>query len=297
MGGKGGKAPPPPDYGPIAAANKEAAEMARQTAQEQLAWAKEQYAQDRAFTEKITNRYLETVESESAAAAADRKRYQEVFQPVEDRLLREANEYASPQRMEYEAGRAQADVSQAFEAQRRSALANLESYGVDPSMARSGALDRAARTTQAAASAGAANTSRLQTEAVGRALRGEAINLGRGYQSQIAQAYQTANQAGNSAVSSNLATTASGANTMGTALGWAGQQGQVLGNWGANTMSGANAARAQQGSQGASTGAMIGGIAGIAGAVLAPFTGGASLAVGAAVAGATSGMGKSGGMK
>ena len=35
-----------------------------------------------------------------------------------------------------------------------------------------------------------------QVENTGRALRGEAINLGRGYQSQIAQAYATSQQAG-----------------------------------------------------------------------------------------------------
>lgn len=261
MGGKGSKAPPPPDYSGVAAANAEAAQLARQTATEQLAWAREQYATDQNVTERVLATYLPAMESEAAAAREDRQRYQDVFQPVEDKLLREAEEYASPTRMEYEAGRAQSDVAQAFEAQRRSAMSELESYGVDPSQARAGALDRASRTVQAAAGAGAANTARLQTEAVGRALRGEAINLGRGYQSQIAQAYQTANNMGQSGVSSNLATTASGAQTMGTGTGWAGAQQGFLGNW-SNALGGQgaswNAQMNANAQKGASSGAMIG---------------------------------------
>lgn len=287
MGGKG-DAPAPPDYTPLANASKEAAQIAAQTAREQLDWAKTQYAQDRQITQQFMDVMLPNMVRESESAAQDRERYKSVFQPIEDRLVDEANNYATPERMEKEAGRAQADVSQAFEAQRVAAMRNLESYGVDPSQARAGALDKAARIAQAAASAGAANGSRIQTEMTGRALRGEAINLGRGYQSQIAQAYATSQQAGGGAVQGNLATTQSGAGTMGTGTQWAGIQNGALGTWG-NALSGQSQANiaaynAKQQS-GGSTGALIGGIAGIAGAVLAPFTGGASLALTAAGAG------------
>ena len=291
MGGKG-KAPPAPDYTPVANANREAAELAAQVSREQLAWAKEQYAQDRAVTQQYLDVMLPNMRRESEAAAADRTRYQGVFQPIEDQLVREVNDYVTPARMEYEAGRAQADVTQAFDQQRKAALANLESYGVDPSMARAGALDRAVRVAQAATSAGAANQTRQQVEQTGRALRGEAINLGRGYQSQIAQAYATANQAGSGAVQANLATTASGAATMGTGLQWSGQQQGFLQNWGQN-LAGQNQARATAQAGGSSAGAIIGGIAGLAGAVLAPFTGGASAAIGSAISGlATASGGK-----
>lgn len=287
MGGKSKASAPPPDYSQVAAANKEAAQIAANTAKEQLAWAREQYASDREITKQYMDVMLPNMIDESAAAKSDRERYRDTFQPIEDKLLTEVNQYDTPQRRELDAGRAQSDVTQAFEAQRVAGLKSLESYGVDPSMARSGALDKSARVAQAAASAGAANASRLQTEATGRALRGEAINLGRGYQNQIAQAYATSQQAGSGAVSANLATTASGANTMGTATQWSGEQRGYLSNWGNNLAGQTGAYSAVQNAnqqKGSSTGAIIGGIAGIAGAVLAPFTGGLSLAAGAAIA-------------
>jgi hypothetical protein len=276
MGGGKGQKIAAPDYSAVAAANKEAAEIAAGVAREQLAWAREQYTQDREITQQFLDVMLPNMVAESEAGQRERARYQEVFQPVEDALAREAADYASPERMALEAGKAQADVAQAFDAQRRGALAMLESYGVDPSMARAGALDRSARITQAAASAGAANAARTQVENVSRALRGEVINIGRGYPGSIAQAYTTAQQAGGGAVQSNLQTTASGANTMGTGMQWTGLQSGFQQNWGQNLASqGQTWAAAQQArSQAvAGIGSAIGGLAGLA---MAPYTGGAS---------------------
>lgn len=277
MGG-GAKAAPAPDYTPIAAANKEAAEISAQVSREQLAWAREQYARDRGVTDQILEQLLPTMQAESDAAAADRNRYNERIQPMEDQLIAEANAYDTPERREQEASRAQADVSTAFAARRKQTLENLASYGVDPSMARSGALDAAVGVQEAAVSATAANSSRLATEATGRALRGEVINLGRGYQNQIAGAYATGQNAGTSALSGNLATTASGAQTMGTGLGWANNQTQTLGNWGGNVTSMSNAARAQQTemakSKSSGIGALAGGVMGMAGTALGGPVGG-----------------------
>lgn len=269
MGGKGGKVAAP-DYTPVAAANKEAAEISAQVAREQLAWAKEQYATDRGVADKIVQRMLTTMDSEAEAAAADRTRYQDTFQPLEDRLIADATSYASPERQEQEAARAQAEVAAAFEGQRRGALAALESYGVDPSTARSQALDIGVRVAQGAAQASAANQGRLTAEATGRALMGEAVNLGRGYPGQVAQAYGTAQQAGQGAIGSQLGTTQSGSQTMGSPTAWQGLSNSALGNWGNQVTSQiasanqANTARANQQSGmfgqalGAVTGALLG---------------------------------------
>jgi hypothetical protein len=276
MGGGKGQKVAAPDYTPVAAANKEAAEISATVAREQLAWAREQYTQDREVTQQFLDVMLPNMVRESEAGQRERERYQEVFQPVEDMLVQEAKDYASPERMALEAGKAQADVAQAFDAQRRGALATLESYGVDPSLARAGALDRSARVSQAAMSAGAANSARTQVENVSRALRGEVINIGRGYPGSIAQAYNTAQQAGGGAVQANLQTTASGANTMGTGMQWTGLQSGFLNNWGQNLASQGQtwAAGQQARSQAiAGIGAAVGGLAGLA---MAPATGGMS---------------------
>jgi hypothetical protein len=276
MGGGKGQKVAAPDYAAVAQANKEGAELAAAVSREQLAWAREQYASDREVTQQFLDVMLPNMRTEAEAGTRERERYQNVFQPVEDELVREAAAYGTPERMELEAGKAQADVAQAFDAQRRGALAALESYGVDPSQTRSGALDRSARISQAAASAGASNAARTQVENIGRALRGEAINIGRGYPGSIAQAFSTAQAAGGGAVNANLQTTASGANTMGTGMQWTGLQSGFQQNWGQNVDSQGRAwaAGEQAKSQAiAGIGSAIGGIAGLA---MAPYTGGAS---------------------
>ncbi len=231
----GSDAPPPPDYSEIAKASEESAKYSFALGMEQLEWAKEQYASDRSVIDLVVASAMNRQEQNDEAALADRKRYERIYQPLEDRMVQDANEYSSPQRQEYEAGRASAEVAQQFDAQRRAAAQNLEAYGVDPSSTRFAALDMGSRIQQAAAQAGAANQARTQTDAMGRALRSEAINVGRGYPGQVAGTYATALQSGNSAANAALAGTASGANTMGTATQWQGMGNQALGTWG-NTL-------------------------------------------------------------
>lgn len=273
MGGKA-EAPPPPDYSGIAAASKEAAEIQAAVAREQLAWAKEQYASDRTISDKVVNFALDMQADNKATAEADRARYESIWQPVEDKLrdsvmqnadaysamerraISDANSYDSPERQAMEAGRAQANVAQQFDSQRNAALQNLESFGIDPSSTRYAALDASMRANQGAAMAAEGNTAIARTEATGRqmrdsvlgrgqAMRSEAINVGRGYPGSIAQQYGTALQSGNQAVNSQLATTASGANTMGTGAQYYGLSNQSLGTWGNALTQGYNAQLAQ----------------------------------------------------
>jgi hypothetical protein len=220
--------PPPPDYTPVAQGQIESAQLAAQVAREQLQWAKDQYADNKEVTQKVIDKAFATQDAESAAAAADRKRYQDKFQPQEDALIADANKYGSVSYQEQEAGRAAATTNSQIDAARQGAVADLESYGIDPSQTRSAAMDLGIRVAQGAASAGAANAGREQAINRGMATRSEAINVGRGYGSQIAQTYGTALAAGNQAVNAGLATTASGAATMGTAPGWQGIAGQSM---------------------------------------------------------------------
>ena len=230
--GKKNKPPKPPNFKPLADASLEQAKMANELAKEQFAWAREKYEADSVISQQVVAAALERQRLNDQNAVEDRARYQEIFQPLEDRLAQEALDYASPQRMELNAARAQANVAQQFDAARQRSLQNLQSFGIDPSSLRYAALDRGANVQQAAAAAAAGNQSREQTEAIGRALRSEAINVGRGYPGQIAGTYGTALQSGNQGINSALATTASGANTMGTGLQWGGLGNQAIGTAG-----------------------------------------------------------------
>ena len=282
MGGKV-KAPPPPDYSGIAAASERAAEINFELGMEQLAWAREQYGKDSEVISRIVDSAMERLEVNDADAAKDRRRYEDIFQPLEDNMAREALEYSSPGRQQQEMERAQSTVAQQFEAQRRAALQNLESYGIDPSSTRHAALDAGSRVSQAAAQAGAGNQARAQSEAIGRALQSEAVNVGRGYPGQVAGTYATALQSGNQAANSQLAGTASGASTMGTGTQWGTMSNQALGTWGNalnmgynNALSGAQFDAQQSSGIGGLAGAALGAI-GNAGGMAAFFNEGGAV--------------------
>jgi len=229
------KAPPPPDYSAIAAASERAAELSFQLGREQLAWAKEQYAKDSSIYERIVNGFLSDMDETSEAAAEDRAFYKDHFQPLEQALAEEARNYDTPERRAKEMGAAQAQIAQQFDAQRENAQRELEAYGIDPSSTRYAALDIGVRTAQAAAQAAAGTAASNRVEDVGRALRSEAINVGRGYPGQIAGSYQTSAQMGQGAAGATGQGTSIGGQTMGTAPQYMGLGNQSLGVWG-NTL-------------------------------------------------------------
>jgi hypothetical protein len=230
MGSK--KAPPPPDYSGITAAMQQQTAAAQQMQQQQMDWAKQQFADSSKTTDTVVSAALARQTQLDAAAAQDRARYQSVFQPLEDSLAAEAQDYATPERREQKAGAAMADVSNQFEVARQAAQDRLESFGIDPSQVRAGALDLSGRVAEAAARAGAGNVARDQVDATARALRSEAINVGRGYPGQIAQSYGLAGGAGQGAAGTEFGNVSSGASTMGTVPQWAGLGTQAAGQWG-----------------------------------------------------------------
>lgn len=233
--GKKSDPPPPPDYSGIAKASEKQSELSYKLAQEQFAWAKETYANDKVTTERVVDSFLTSMDLNNEAAATDRERYEQIFQPLEDDLAADALDYASEERRQAEIGRAKAGVAQQFDQAREAAQKDLESYGINPSSTRYAALDIGIRTQQAAAAAGAANQASQQVDNTGRALRSEAINIGRGYPGQVAGTYATGQNAGTGAIDGNLNTTQSGAATMGTAPQYMQAGNQALSTWG-NTL-------------------------------------------------------------
>ena len=215
--------PPPPDLTASAEASEEIARINQETAREQLQWAREQDGRNRATLDRVLNVQLPAMEDQAGWAKKDRARYEGIFQPLEEQFVREAQEYDSPERRAEEAGKAIADVAKNFDAQRRNALQRLEGYGVDPSQTRNAALDIGVRTAQAATQAQAAMGARNRVEDTGRAMRGDAINMGKGLPSQAAAGYGGATNSGNSAIGGNVATTGAGANAAQSALGFSGQ--------------------------------------------------------------------------
>lgn len=270
--GKSNDAPDPPDYGPIAAASKEAAQYAYQVSREQLDWARERYQLDRDVADSLIQDMRDRSYMQDLWAAEDRQHYETQFRPLEEQIVAEAKGYDTPERRQEEAGKAMASVADQSALARQAAQRNLESFGVDPSSTRYAALDVGSRTQQAAAMAGAGNQAMQNVENVGRAMKADAVNLGRGFQINPLSSSQAA-LAGNTAAGNlNLGTTASGQAGMGTGAQWSGVGNQALGVWGNALNMGYNNQLAQfnanQNASGTGLGALIG-LAGAAGTFFA----------------------------
>jgi hypothetical protein len=219
MSSKGGDAPKPPDTTALAGASEKQAQLWADVSREQLAWAKETDTANRDILNKVLGVQLPQLDAAFQNAQEDRARYKDTFQPIEDSLVKEFQTYDTQDRREQEASKRIADVRTSFEAQRTNATRQLEDYGIDPSQTRYQALDLGVRAQEAAASALAANQGRTQVEETGRALRGEAINIGRGYPAQVAQSQGIVNQTAGGALSGAAGVTNAGVGAFGTALG------------------------------------------------------------------------------
>ena len=214
------KAPPPPDYGPLIAAQTAASEHASQVSADNLAWAKQQYQDNKALTDKVNAGLLDTQGRNAQIAKDANQRYLDVFKPQEDALVNDANTYATQEKKDQMVGMAQAGVGQAFDAARDSSTRELESFGINPADTRYKALDIGTRAQEAAAKAGAGNVASQQVDATARDLRNQAIALGQQTVQRGQTADQVAGNAGLGAVGATNSTTTTGANTMGTGLQW-----------------------------------------------------------------------------
>jgi hypothetical protein len=223
--GKKSKAPAPPDMTGIVDAQRESGRIWAEVAREQLDWAKQTDSANRDLLERVLGVQLPMLEAAFNDAQKDRARYENVFQPIEDHLIKEFQSFDSPEKREQEAATRMADVRSAYDAQRRNATRELEDYGIDPSQTRHQALDLGLRTQEAAAQALAANQGRKYVEETGRALRGEAINIGRGMPAQVAQSQGIVNQTAGGAVGNSNQTAGAGSGMFQGAYG-AGQLSQ-----------------------------------------------------------------------
>lgn len=188
---KGGDAPDPdPQIG-------QAALRSAQLGEDYLAYMQKQA--------KVTNRW----------AQQDRRRSRTVFQPLEDRFIAEAEAYDTPERREAAAREAAADVQQGFAEARDQRMRSEAAMGVNPAAGRAGEMRRRDANAQGLAVAGAENLSRRQTEATGRALRGGAIDMGKGLSVNPA----TSMSLSNGAVSGGFSGAMSGQNQKAGILG------------------------------------------------------------------------------
>jgi hypothetical protein len=215
-------------YNALLAQSTAAAKTAAANSAAQLAWAQQAYAQDRALAQPIITAALTRMGVMDAQAAADRSRAAG-FNVAEDKILSDAMSWDSPERMAQAEGAAMSDVYGAMEGSRQASQQALEGYGVDPSATRIGAIDIAQRSAAAAAAVAAANRAAIQTQQQAQALRTQAAQIGQITANRGLQEATLAGQQGAGALGASLATTASGAASMGMPTQYASLENQAIG--------------------------------------------------------------------
>lgn len=115
---------------------------------------------------------LEALKNSNDIANTMWQRYQSVYAPLQDKVVQDAETIDSPENLDHAGGIANATVTNQFDQQRKANLERLRQMGVNPN---SGAfIDANSRLagSEAAANAGAQNTTRFNLQQAGRAARG-----------------------------------------------------------------------------------------------------------------------------
>lgn len=181
----------------------EAAVAQAELSKEQLAWAKQIYAEqapDRAAqaarAKAVSDAQLASMQQNDAIAKDYNDYAKGTFRPLEQKMVADAQAYDTPLRQNAEAAKAVAGVESQIAQTQASQQRNMARMGVNPNSGKWGAsfnLDGAK------AKAGAAQAAREKVEMQGYARKADAANLGRNLASNQATSAGVALSAGNSA--------------------------------------------------------------------------------------------------
>jgi hypothetical protein len=199
--------PPPPDplIGQSAAANAEIGQQQVDLAKQQLAWNQTRAAAQDPLIAKIAQQQIDSANTNTARADDQWNQYKTMFQPVENQMVTDAQNFDSPERQALMASQAGADVTNAYNGALDSNQRNMERMGVNPNSGRFAAINNETNLAQAKDTAGAMNTARNNTITQGMALRQGAAQFGRNMPNTGLAADSLALNGGNAAVG-NMAT-------------------------------------------------------------------------------------------
>lgn len=193
--------------GPDTSGINDAARTNAELSGEALAWAKQRYAEEAPARQaaidiamKTANQQLD-IAQQNADISKDYYDYQKgTFRPLEQGVVKAAQEFDTPERRELKAGQAVAGVNTQIDNARAAMRERLASRGVDLGGGNVVAQEAAMAVQGGAAAAAAANKAREDVELQGYARKMDAANLGRGLASSQATSAGVALNAGNSSV-------------------------------------------------------------------------------------------------
>lgn len=212
--------------GPDMTAANEAARATAELSKEQLAWAKQIYAEtapDRAAATQranaISDAQLRSME-QSDTIAKDLYAYQTgTFRPLEEKMVADAQSFDTPERRAAERAKATAGVETQLSAQRQATIQDNMRRSVNPSSMKMQALQGTMDIQAAKLKAGASSLADEKIEQLGYARTADAASLGRNLATDRVNATNAALTAGNSSSANGQASgniTAQGANIMQT---------------------------------------------------------------------------------
>ena len=215
----------------MANASAEQARYGKQAADDQLAFAKQQYADYKPIIDQITGAQLGLM-NEQLRQGQDYYDYmQQQYRPLETEMVNRVKEYNTEAYREQLAQQAAADAGLAFQNTQAMNERAMASMGVNPNSGRYAGLNRASELGLAAQRANAMTGTRQQAQAYGDAMLTNTIGVGRGLVGAANGAYGMAMNAGNSASGNSMAAGNNLYGQMGQAYGLAqtGQQMQMQG--------------------------------------------------------------------
>lgn len=197
-------AAPPPTADPGIG---EAAARASQLGQEYLDFTKQQFAVSQEMQADLNATLKEASDWYLTLGREDRARYDDVFKPLQDAYIKEANEIDSPARQAEAAAKARADVQTSAAAERGALERRQESVGIRPDSGRFEGIDRAVGLGTALGSVDAQNKATLALRDRGAAMRRDAINLGAALPGQAVAETQAATTTASQPLANHMAST------------------------------------------------------------------------------------------
>lgn len=204
-----------PDYSPLADASKESAEIMAGLGRDQMAEGKRQFDETRTALAPVMQAQLGIMQ-DSRAQGADYYNYmKDTFRPVEQSLVKDANEFNTTAAKEQFSRKAVADLESAQANELAQSNRAMASMGINPNSGRFASANRASGLRAAADRANVATGSRLQAEAMGTQKKMDAIAIGKGMAGFSSDANRTALSAGSGYSGSQMAPGQAYMNSMG----------------------------------------------------------------------------------
>ena len=219
MGGKSSA----PNYGALAQASTEAAQIMADLGYAQLDFNQQQYEAALPFVQQIAQTQVDAQQQQMAQAADYYNYYKQNVQPAMQAELQKAQAYNTEAKREELAQQAAADAGRAFQTTQQANERAMASMGVNPNSGRFAGAQTANNLGLAATRANAMTSTRQQAEAFGHARMLDAIGLNAGMPGLSSGAYQAATGAGSQAAGvyqqpwmNAMSGMAQGANTIGS---------------------------------------------------------------------------------